>query len=92
MVKKSNTPIWPCPALIRAARGLVGIDQATLAGRAGVSRHAVMSLEGHEGEEMDYRRVEVLRKLQAALEKEFGIEFLHPGRAGMGVRFRSPDR
>jgi hypothetical protein len=51
-----------------------------------------MSLEGHEGEEMDYRRLEVLRKVQAALEMEFGIEFLHRGRAGMGVRFRSPDR
>jgi len=92
MVKNSSEPIWPHPALIRAARGLVGIDQATLAAHADVSRHAVMSLEGHEGEEMDYRRLEVLRKVQAALETKFGIEFLHRGRAGMGVRFRSPDR
>ena len=63
-----------------------------MAARAGVSRHAVMSLEAHEGEEMDYRRLAVLRKVQVALEKEFDIEFLARGRAGMGVRFRSPDR
>jgi DNA-binding XRE family transcriptional regulator len=44
------------------------LDQATLAARAKVSRKAVVSLEGDENETMDYRRAEVLRKLQAVLE------------------------
>ena len=50
-----------------------------------------MSLEAHEGEEMDYRRLELLRKVQAALETQYDVDSLHSGRAGMGVRFRSPD-
>jgi hypothetical protein len=58
---------------------------------AGVSRKAVVTLENDAGTEMDYRRLEILRKVQAALETKFGIEFLRAGRAGIGVRFRSPD-
>jgi transcriptional regulator with XRE-family HTH domain len=87
--RKTDT-IWPTPRLIRAARGLAGLDQATLAARAKVSRKAVVSLEGDENETMDYRRAEVLRKLQAVLENDFGIEFQKPTkRAGPGVRLRS---
>jgi DNA-binding XRE family transcriptional regulator len=84
--------IWPTPSLIRAARGLAGIDQATLAQRADVSRHAVMAIEGDESEAMDYRRLAVLRKLRAVLENEFGIEFLKPTKnSGLGVRLRNPE-
>ena len=90
MVNEAKDVIWPAPSLIRAARALAGIDQSELASVAGVSRKAVVTLENDSGTEMDYRRLEVLRKVQAALEMEFGIEFLHRGRAGMGVRFRSP--
>ena len=89
MVKSRPATVWPRPALIRAARGLLGIDQATLASRATVSRHAVMSIEGDESDEMDFRRLEVLKKLQACLEDDFGIEFLRPGKSGIGVRFRA---
>lgn len=79
--------IWPTPALIRAARGLVGIDQATLAKSATVSRKAVITVENDSSEQMDYRRVAVLKKLAMALEKKFGVEFTKPvaGR-GEGVR------
>ena len=59
--------IWPTPALIRAARGLVGIDQATLAKSATVSRKAVITVENDSSEQMDYRRVAVLKKLAIAL-------------------------
>src|SRR5580765_7744128 len=92
MLKKRITDvIWPMPRLIRAGRGLAGIDQATLAQRAKVSRQAVIAIEGDENETMDYRRVEVLRKLQAVLEHDFGIEFQKPTKsAGPGVRLRSP--
>jgi DNA-binding XRE family transcriptional regulator len=92
MVNPAKDAVWPRPSLIRAARALAGIDQSALALAAGVSRKAVVTLENDSGIEMDYRRLEVLRKVQAALEKEFGIEFIARDRAGMGVRFRSPDR
>jgi DNA-binding XRE family transcriptional regulator len=83
--------IWPTPALIRAARGLVGIDQATLAKNAKVSRKAVISLENDDSEQMDYRRVAVLAKLAAALEKKHGVEFTKPtSNRGEGVRLMKP--
>jgi hypothetical protein len=83
--------IWPTPRLIRAARGLAGLDQATLAARAKVSRKAVNVIEGDESETMDFRRVAVLRKLQAVLENDFGIEFQKATKsAGPGVRLRNP--
>ena len=67
----------------------MGIDQARLALIAGVSRKAVVTLENDRGIEMDFRRLEVLKKLQACLEDDFGIEFLRPGKSGIGVRFRA---
>jgi DNA-binding XRE family transcriptional regulator len=83
--------IWPTPSLIRAARGLVGIDQATLAKNAKVSRKAVISLENDTSEQMDYRRVAVLAKLAAALEKKYGVEFTKPtSNRGEGVRLMKP--
>ena len=83
--------IWPTPRLIRAGGGLAGFDQATLAERAKVSRQAVIVIEGDESETMDFRRVAVLRKLQAVLENEFGIEFQKATKsAGPGVRLRNP--
>jgi DNA-binding XRE family transcriptional regulator len=89
--KRITDAIWPTPRLIRAGRGLAGVDQATLAQRASVSRQAVIAVEGDENETMDYRRVQVLRKLQAVLENDFGIEFQRATKnAGPGVRLRSP--
>ena len=92
MVNRCLSPkIWPLPRLIRAARGLAGLDQAALAQHAGVSRHAVMAIEGDENDTMDYRRLKVLHRLQAVLEDEFGIEFQKATKkAGAGVRFRDP--
>jgi transcriptional regulator with XRE-family HTH domain len=68
------------------------VDQATLAARAKVSRKAVVSLESDENETMDFRRVEILRKLQAVLENDFDIEFQKATKnAGPGVRLRHPN-
>jgi DNA-binding XRE family transcriptional regulator len=81
--------IWPTPRLIRAARGLAGVDQATLAEQAGVSRKAVIAIEGDESDSMDYRRLAVLEKLRIVLESEFEIEFLAESRiGGEGVRVK----
>ncbi len=92
MVNETPTDeIWPTPPLIRAARGLVGIDQATLAKSAKVSRKAVISLENDTSDQMDYRRVAVLEKLAAALEKKHGVEFTKPtSNRGEGVRLMKP--
>ncbi len=81
--------MWPTPRLIRAARGLANIDQQALATAAGVSRKAVISLEGDTSEAMDYRRLKVLQKLQRVLQEKWRIEFLPENRCfGKGVRLR----
>ena len=91
MVKARLSEIWPLPRLIRAARGLAGIDQAELARQAGVSRHAVMAIEGDESETMDHRRMEIRKIMQVVLEIEFGIEFVFVSKkSGGGVRFKKP--
>ncbi len=85
--------MWPTPQLIRAARGLVNIDQETLAAAAGVSRKAVISLEGDESETMDYRRLAVLQKLRRVLEEKWGIEFVQEGLSSRtGVVLRKTQR
>jgi DNA-binding XRE family transcriptional regulator len=82
--------VWPTPALIRAARGLLAIGQKTLAERAGCSRKTVVLIEHHQAEVMDHRRVAVVKKLAAYFERQ-GIEFLRPrGGKGAGIRMREP--
>ena len=85
-----NDPsIWPSPRLIRAARGLLGIDQATLAEKAGVARKTVVKIETDEGDRMDPRRLKVLQQLQRVLEDSYGVEFFAASEhSGEGVRFR----
>ncbi len=80
--------VWPTPALIRAARGLMGIGQAELANEAKCSRKTIILIESDESETMDYRRVEVLQKLAAKLEA-LGVEFVRPRDGkGAGIRYR----
>lgn len=81
--------IWPTPQLIRAARGLVGIDQRTLAEKAGVARKSVVTLEADKSEKMDPRRLKVLQELRRVFEDLYGIEFFAASeQSGEGVRFR----
>jgi transcriptional regulator with XRE-family HTH domain len=79
--------VWPTPRLIRAARGLLGIDQAKLAERAGVSRKVIVYIENDESDTMDYRRVAVVEKIAAALERDVEFTRSSPTR-GEGVRLR----
>jgi DNA-binding XRE family transcriptional regulator len=89
MVGQHAAQVWPTPRLIRAARGLVGIDQETLAARAGVTRQAVIKIEADESDRMDPRRLKVLQSLQRVFEDEYGVEFFTAGEnSGEGVRFR----
>lgn len=84
--------VWPPPYLIPAARALLGLDQATLAKLARVSRKAIVTLEGDDSTVLDYRRVAVLDKVADTLEKR-GVMFLKSsGGHGEGVRLARPKR
>jgi DNA-binding XRE family transcriptional regulator len=83
--------VWPSPRLIRAGRALAGVDQATLASLAGVTRQAVSVVETDSGEKMDPRRRKVLEAMQRVLENEYGVEFFAASEnSGEGVRLRKP--
>lgn len=77
------------PAQLRAARALLGIDQRTLAARAGVSLPTIQRMEASDG----YVRgvVESLTKVVAALERD-GVELIGEDSVsaggGRGVRLR----
>jgi DNA-binding XRE family transcriptional regulator len=87
MVNPSD--IWPSPKLIRAARGLAGIDQAKLAEKAGVARKTIVLIEADESDRMDPRRLKILQSLQRVFEDDYGIEFFDASEnSGEGVRFR----
>jgi predicted transcriptional regulator len=83
--------VWPTPRLIRAARALVGIDQKTLAEKAGVTRLTVQKIESDESDRMDPRRLSALQSLQRVLEDKYKIEFFEASEnSGEGLRFRKP--
>lgn len=81
------------PAQLRAARALLGMDQRTLAERAGVSLPTVQRMESSTG----YVRgvVASLIKVVAALERE-GVELISEddvsASGGRGVRFMDSTR
>jgi predicted transcriptional regulator len=77
-------------AQIRAARALLGMDQKTLAERAGLSLPTIQRMEASGGQVRGV--VDSLVKVVAALEAA-GIELIGEGAAsfegGRGVRLRS---
>ncbi|MEH2524193.1 MULTISPECIES: helix-turn-helix domain-containing protein [unclassified Bradyrhizobium] len=79
------------PAMIRAARGLLGLSQADLAEKAKLNQRTVSKVEEDAGSSRDPRRLRVLDTLQETFEAE-GVEFIFPGEAtGEGVRRRKAD-
>ena len=71
---------------LRAARGLVAMDQVTLAERSKVSANTIRSMEG-KGASLLTSGFDTVRAVQSALEAA-GVEFLNHGRPG--VRLREP--
>lgn len=69
---------------LRAARGLVAMDQITLAERSKVSANTIRSMEG-KGASILTSGLDTIRAVQAALE-EAGVEFLNHGRPGVRLR------
>jgi transcriptional regulator with XRE-family HTH domain len=77
------------PGMIRAARGLLGLDQAQVAERAGLKQRTISKLEGEVDFSLkDKRRRDALRAIREAYERE-GIEFIFPSEtSGQGVRMK----
>jgi transcriptional regulator with XRE-family HTH domain len=81
--------VWPSPRLIRAARGLAGLNQVKLAEKTGVARKTIALIEAAESDRMDPRRLEILQLLQRFFEDEYGIEFFEASEnSGEGLRCR----
>ena len=78
-------------AQLRAARALVGIDQKTLAERAGLSVPTIQRMEASDG--VIRGNVDSLTKLIGALVS-FGVDLIGEGSAsqsgGRGLRLKSP--
>jgi transcriptional regulator with XRE-family HTH domain len=76
---------------MRAARALAGIDQKTLAERAGVSLPTIQRMEASDGVVRGV--VDTLMKVIAALEAS-GVELISEAqvseRGGRGVRLKLP--
>jgi transcriptional regulator with XRE-family HTH domain len=77
------------PTLIRAARALLGYDQATLAAKTGISKKTVGLIVSMETVPTDARRRRVLQELRRKMEDELHVEFVFAGpKTGEGVRLR----
>ena len=74
-------------AHIRAARGLLGLDQAKLAAAAGVSATTLRKLEQTNGQGEPDVRLGTLRAIHATLEG-LGVEFLNGDAPGVRLRPR----
>lgn len=75
--------------MIRAARGLLGFDQAKVAELAGLKQRTISKLEGEQDfSSKDLRRRNALKAIRGAFEKH-GIEFLFASEtSGQGVRIK----
>ena len=71
--------------MIRAARGLVGLDQSQLADIVGVARRTIIRIEADDTEPTNPRRREIHEAIRDELEGKFGICFVYAGKTGEGV-------
>lgn len=80
----------PQAAMIRAARSLLGIDQAHLAVLVGVTVKTISMIENTADErKIDGRRRKIVERIGQRLREEFDIEFVFPdSRNGIGVQIR----
>ena len=71
------------PAQCRASRGLIDMDQATLAVDSNVSRNTIVSFE--KGQRLP--NTNNLKAIRVALEKA-GVEFIAENGGGVGIRVK----
>jgi len=72
---------------LKAARALAGMDQGTLAERAGVNINTISSME-KKGAGLLTSGLDKIRAVMMALEAE-GIEFLNHGQPGVRLKASS---
>ncbi len=65
----------PTARMIRAARGLLGLDQSQLAEIVGVDRRTIIRIEAGDIEPSNPRRREVHASIRDRLEDDYGIRF-----------------
>ena len=75
----------PTARMIRAARGLLGLEQSQLAELVGVARRTIIRIETDDAEPSNPRRIEIHITIRDQLEKKHGILFVYPGETGEGV-------
>jgi DNA-binding XRE family transcriptional regulator len=76
----------PTGRMIRAARGLINLDQVKLAELMGVSRRTVIRMEADGPPPTNPRRIEICSAIRDLLEKEYDIKFVYADRkTGEGV-------
>jgi DNA-binding XRE family transcriptional regulator len=63
--------------MIRAARGLLNLDQAELGALVGVTRRTIIRLETDEAIPTNPRRIDVIAAIRDKLEKHHGIRFVY---------------
>jgi transcriptional regulator with XRE-family HTH domain len=72
--------------MIRAARGLLDLEQAQLGELVGVDRRTIIRLEADEIQPVNPRRTRILAAIRDKLEKDHGIRFVYPDKTtGEGV-------
>lgn len=76
----------PTPRMIRAARGLVDMEQAKLGELVGVDRRTIIRLEADPTTPTNPRRIAVIAAIRDLLEKDHGVRFVYADRnTGEGV-------
>jgi len=73
---------------LRAARALVGMDQGTLADRAGVNINTISAME-KRGAAGLVSGLDKVQSVMRVLESE-GVEFLNHGEPGVKLRRKDP--
>src|SRR5829696_9419156 len=88
-----NTRVWLGDTMLvignqlRAARALIGLEQAQLADASGLHVNTIRKMEARGSAEIT-SLADNVRRIQAALEQQ-GVEFLNHGRPGVRLRDRA---
>lgn len=84
--KPSTQSRLPSARMIRAARGLLNIEQRELGEMVGVARRTIIRLEADESVPVNPRRIEVIEAIRDLLERQCGIRFVYSdSKTGEGV-------
>jgi DNA-binding XRE family transcriptional regulator len=76
----------PTGRMIRAARGLLNLDQVQLGALVGVTRRTIMRLEADDAQPINPRRIKVCTAIRDVLEEGSGIRFVYADKStGEGV-------